>query len=971
MLTIFSTQISKANCPANSAPTNLTASSVCKTGYSVFTANINDVTNTLVWLDSANRVIGVGNNFQKFIDKAGLTFKAAEVGYDGITSNVGPLPNTFTSTYPSQNFTNGQYFTCATTLRIDSIVLRTNNAVNGNIQIWSKAPENGGYVLQKIPFNITTSGPANTRVGIGAILGAGNYFMNVEILGGNGILYRAIDGATYPYTVSNLISITGTNFLTDPDRYYYFFDWKVSKMCMSPMSASVSPAITPTIPAVLPYIEEFNNGIGCDWTNTAPSLNAQWKVGSTFNLTSPAFVIPGSDTSILISNDITCHCDKSSVKLTSPWFNLRDYSKESSVTLEFQYLYKEKNNSKVYIHVKNASNTILKTDSLAQNTNAFRTYLMNLREFVLSDSIQISIEHKDFGGDSSAVVISKLSITEHCLAGTFANLNVNFDTYASEISWEIRDANTRELIVSSPAKEDIIPYNPSNAIYNRSYCLVKGKDYIFKIKDSFGDGLDDGTNVGSYTLYGICGDTILHGSGAFPYGGQVLPDMAWDSVIFKAGEGYKIDLGPDQVLNYEDTLILDAGPNMMSYYWNTGDTTRYLKLVGKVYIPGSYQITVEARPNNSFCTVTDTMNLEILGNYEPLITVGVITDTKGNDIFWELRDKSTDTIIIRKGPFQNVIPYNVNLATHIDTVRVAYGQELNFRITDMSGDGLNDGTNQGRAWISNTCMPEIFRNETVVFPYSGAFSKYDSIVFMSNQKPRFNLGADITLCDGDSIYLNANSSSNEYHWSTGESSREILVRSSDLNVGVNNITVFNNQGVCHDNDTIRITKLQKVSASFSTNQTGGKVTCTGTISGQSAYFWDFGDGNTANTRIATHQYNANGNYNITYRITGLNGCVNTLTKNITITGVGIENEKLSLINIYPNPNDGNFRISANNNLIEKVTLLDLQGREISMYSNENKLSEIKLSYNSVLPGIYFVKIKLEGSEICKRIIIQR
>src|SRR5574343_464526 len=152
MLIIFSTQNSTANCPANSAPTNISASSVCKTGYSIFTANLNDVTNSLVWLDSANRVIGIGNNFQKYIDKAGLSFRSAEVGYDGITSNVGALPNAFTSTYPSQNFTNGQYFTCATTVRIDSIVLRTNNAVNGNIQIWSKAPENGGYVLQKIPF---------------------------------------------------------------------------------------------------------------------------------------------------------------------------------------------------------------------------------------------------------------------------------------------------------------------------------------------------------------------------------------------------------------------------------------------------------------------------------------------------------------------------------------------------------------------------------------------------------------------------------------------------------------------------------------------------------------------------------------------------------------------------------------------------------------------------------------------------
>ena len=101
----------KANCPANSAPSAITSTSVCKTGYSNFSATLNDLTNTLVWLDSANRILGQGNNYQQYIAKTGLSFKAAEMGYDGITTKVGPLASAFSSTYPSQNFTNGQYFT--------------------------------------------------------------------------------------------------------------------------------------------------------------------------------------------------------------------------------------------------------------------------------------------------------------------------------------------------------------------------------------------------------------------------------------------------------------------------------------------------------------------------------------------------------------------------------------------------------------------------------------------------------------------------------------------------------------------------------------------------------------------------------------------------------------------------------------------------------------------------------------------
>lgn len=960
-----------ANCPANQAPTNPQASGVCNKGYSMFTANINDLTNTLVWLDSANRIIGTGNSFQKYIDKPNVIFKVAEVGYDALTAKVGPNANQFSSTYPSQNFTNGQYFSCSTTVRIDSILLRSNNAVNGNIQIWSKAPENGGYILQKIPFNITTSGPKNTRIAVGAVLTTGNYFMNVEINGGSGILYRATDGAIYPYTVSNLISITGTNFISDPDRYYYFFDWDVSKMCMSPTSANFSPAITLPTPAIIPYNEEYDNGIQCDWTNTAPSINAKWITGNLDSLTSSAFPIPPlSNKNILISNDISCHCDKSSVMLKSPWFDLSDYSKETTIEIRMWYLYKQKNNSKVYIHARNASNTIVKTDSLNNQMGSFAYYNFNLRDFILSDSVQLSIEHVDNGGDSSAVAVSDFHIYEMCTTTASANLKVNLDEYASEISWEVRDNLTNELIVNSKPFEDINPFDTTKSKIIKDFCLVRGKEYKFKIKDAFGDGLDDGTHIGNYTLLGICGDTILHGSGAFPYGGQVLPEIAWDSVVFIAGDGPKVDLGPDIVLNFNDTLIIDAGTNWKSYQWSNGDTTQLLTLIGKNYLPGNYSISIEVESLNSSCIARDTLRLQILGNYNPTIVIGVITDTKGTDIKWELRDKFTDTIIMSRGPFQDVIPYNINSATHVDTVGVEHAQLLEFRIIDLSGNGLNDGTNQGRAWVSNDCKPIIFENKSEIFPYPGIFTRYDSIVFLSSEKPDFNLGSDLVLCDGDSILLNANSSSYEYIWSTGESTKEIKVKSSGLAFGDNYFTVTNYQGVCNSSDTIKIKKEALPSTNYTTSQVGGKLTCIGVVTGQLAYHWDFGDGSTANTRAATHQYAANGNYTITYSITSTGGCINTKTFDVNITGVGIENNKATAINIVPNPSDGKFTIDVPNNIIKYIEVYDVQGRLLESIKNQNVSSNMHINLNNVDPGIYFLKTITNNTEIITKIALK-
>jgi hypothetical protein len=736
------------------------------------------------------------------------------------------------------------------------------------------------------------------------------------------------------------------------------------------MSAAFSPVVTQPLNNILPYYAFLNNGIPCDWTNTAPSMNSKWQKGSSLNLTSPAFPIPGNDTNILISNDVTCHCDKSSVLLESPWFDLRDYSKETTIEVRMDYLYKQKNNSKVYIRARNASNTIIKTDSLSNQMGSFGYYTFNLREFILSDSVQLSIEHRDNGGDSSAIAISNLGIHEMCSTGVDLTFEAKFDTYASEISWEIRDAQTNELIVNSIPYDDINPYDSTLAKINKRFCLTRYKQYKFKIKDSFGDGLDDGTNIGNYKLSFGC-FVMLQGSGALPYGGLVLPDMAWDSLVFIAGDGPKIDIGPDVVLNFNDTLVIDAGPNWSRYLWSNGDTTRTLTLVGSHYLPGIYSIAIEARLPNLICVARDTIRLEILANFNPILNIAVITDKKGSDIIWELRDKNTDTLLMTRGPFPDVIPYNINLATHIDTITVQHSQLLSFKIIDMSGNGLNDGTVQGRAWISNNCTPEIFLSDSAVLPYSGAFHKYDSLVFFSSARPNFNLGNDFVLCSGDSILLSANTNANEYHWSTGESTPSIWVKAEDLSLGENTITVFNNQGVCHDVDTIKITKRLKASALFSTSQTGGKLTAIGTASGQQAYHWDFGDGGSANTRAAVHQYNADGNYTVTYSITAINGCLNTSTKNISITGVGINELKASQIKIVPNPSAGLYTIEALNHPIEKIDVYDLSGRKMCSFNYVEQTDIVKMNLEFLESGIYFIKIYSNHSELTRKIILNK
>ncbi|MBL7771579.1 MAG: hypothetical protein JNM95_01810, partial [Chitinophagaceae bacterium] len=97
----------------------------------------------------------------------------------------------------------------------------------------------------------TTNGTVTGQtVPVGATLAPGNYQMGWTTDPGT---YRESTGASYPYTIPGVISITGNTF-NDVNYYYYFYAWTVTSGCESsrtPVVATVTtaPSILPTGPA--------------------------------------------------------------------------------------------------------------------------------------------------------------------------------------------------------------------------------------------------------------------------------------------------------------------------------------------------------------------------------------------------------------------------------------------------------------------------------------------------------------------------------------------------------------------------------------------------------------------------------------------------------------------------------------------------------------------------------------------------
>ncbi len=74
-----------------------------------------------------------------------------------------------------------------------------------------------------------------------------------------------------------------------------------------------------------------------------------------------------------------------------------------------------------------------------------------------------------------------------------------------------------------------------------------------------------------------------------------------------------------------------------------------------------------------------------------------------------------------------------------------------------------------------------------------------------------------------------------------------------------------------------------IQSSLSTAQVGQSISFTSCSTGGETYLWSFGDGQTANTADATHNFSAAGTYTVTLTVTNSEGSAQS-TATITITG---------------------------------------------------------------------------------------
>ena len=170
-------------------------------------------------IETGNTVMfNVNNNTVFYVEDA-----------DGVSAYVGMKAPDLTNnrTFKDDRFDRKLTFTVLSNLTLDSLSIWSNTATAVTVRILTS--DNVTVLFSKSFNNITLE--SENRLGLDVDLVPGDYYL--DFVGTNGKLYHSNEndlGISYPYTVSDFISITGAEpaWVTAKPYYMFGYNWKVT-----------------------------------------------------------------------------------------------------------------------------------------------------------------------------------------------------------------------------------------------------------------------------------------------------------------------------------------------------------------------------------------------------------------------------------------------------------------------------------------------------------------------------------------------------------------------------------------------------------------------------------------------------------------------------------------------------------------------------------------------------------------------
>ena len=312
-----------------------------------------------------------------------------------------------------------------------------------------------------------------------------------------------------------------------------------------------------------------------------------------------------------------------------------------------------------------------------------------------------------------------------------------------------------------------------------------------------------------------------------------------------------VNLGNDTTIEEGASILLNAGNTGASYFWSTGDTTQGIT----VTTPGQYWVQVKKGNCESSDRITITNKSAVIPQ------TGFSADITSTCSSF-LRVKFKDETILEEGDFVT-------------------------RWTWIFGDG-----NTSNDWrpVYDYTKPGLYTVKLIIetnhgFTYTSERSNYISI----EGNAYVNLGNDTSICEGNSLLLDAGNPGARFMWSTGATTQKIVVTEPG------EYWVHIKKGNCESRDRIQINARPPVFPNFGFVLEGSclpiqaKFSDSSTACGDNRivrYAWDFGDGSSSSLQHPDHTYTSTDTFIVRLTVWDMNGFSVTRSKRVVVNSQG-------------------------------------------------------------------------------------
>ena len=573
------------------------------------------------------------------------------------------------------------------------------------------------------------------------------------------------------------------------------------------------------------------------------------------------------------------------------------------------------------------------------------------------DVALVTLNGQPTGGTFSGVGIS---------GNTFSPINAGVGTHTIDYSYT--DANgctnsvSQDVVVNELPQPVITPAGPIALCEGSSITLDAGAGYALYEWNTGQNGQSLFVDqAGSYRVSVTSAD-----------GCQAISQ----TVVVSVSPLPVVDLGQDQTICTGSFLTLDAGNAGADFVWSNLEVTQQI-IVGAA---GSYEVTVT---DANGCSSSDIVSVSVSSLLNPVITAnGPTTFCQGETLtlnggtgystyLWSNGQQSQLINVTTGGTFDLTVTDAFG-CTGTATILTTVNQLPNAVIVPSGSTNLCQGSNVTLS-VSNTfgsyewlptgaITPSILVSTagtytvTVTDPVNGCSATSAAVIVTQSQSvtPTIVANGPVEFCAGDNVVLSVEplGAFTSYLWTSGSSSTQSItvtasgsygVQVLDVNGCLNNTLVSNPVVVTVWNPQPQVVQnganLEVINGPFAT------------------YQW-FRNGNPipgATTSIYTPTLSGN----IEVLVSDENGCEAT-SSNIEFT-VGIDDVQEAYgLNIYPNPNSGQFTIEADLGVHTEVTLIvkDMMGRELMSPERIEGASSFRRSFDisHLSKGVYYVQV---------------